>query len=81
MKRALAIFGSRIKASRESLGISQEAAAERAGISQSHWSKIERGAVDPSIGQVLRIQTALNAGSVESFFGSFPTARIFESAR
>jgi transcriptional regulator with XRE-family HTH domain len=75
----LAAFGARVRASREALGLSQELAAKRAGISQSHWSKVERGAVDPSIGQVLRIQMALNAPSVESFFGNFPTAQISAS--
>lgn len=76
LELTLAEFGDRVKTSREVLGLSQELAAERAGISQSHWSKVERGAVDPSLGQVLRIQMALNAPSVESFFGNFPTASV-----
>jgi predicted transcriptional regulator len=65
--------------SRKRLGMSQEVAAARAGISQSNWSKVERGAVDPSLGLVLRIQRALNAASVESFFGSFPSKAAAES--
>lgn len=74
--KTLANLGRRVKILRKERGLTQEDAAERAGISQSNWSKVERGAVDPSIREVLRIQMALNAPSIESFFGSFPTASV-----
>jgi transcriptional regulator with XRE-family HTH domain len=80
LKETLETFGFRVKKSRQALHLSQDEAAERAGISQSHWSKVERGRVDPSLGQVLKIQIALNAPSVESFFGSFPTASLADSS-
>ena len=80
LDRLFAHFGERVRASREANGISQEVAARRAGISQSNWSKVERGAIDPSLGQVLRIQMALNAPSIESFFGPFPSEAAVEEA-
>jgi predicted transcriptional regulator len=80
LQRTLATFAERVRTSRVELGLSQQAAAARAGINQSHWSKVERGVVDPSLGQVLRIQIALSAPSVEGLFGAFPTAQVAEDA-
>lgn len=76
LDQAIVRFGERVKESRTALGMSQEVAAERAGISQSNWSKVERGAIDPSLRQVLQIQMALSAPSVESFFGAFPSQAV-----
>jgi transcriptional regulator with XRE-family HTH domain len=75
LQAALGEFGRRVRERRKELGLSQETAAERAGIGQSQWSKVERGASEPSISHVLRIQVALGAPSIESFFGDFPSAR------
>lgn len=40
-------FGNQLAARRRSLGLSQEAAAEIAGIARKHWSNLERGWGDP----------------------------------
>lgn len=74
IEQALSMFRRRVKEMREERDLSQEEAARRAGISQSNWSKIERGPTTPSARQVLQIQMALNAESLELFFGSFPSA-------
>ncbi len=79
VEQAVQTFAGRVRSSRKARGLSQADAAERAGISQSHWSKIERGSVEPSIGQVLRIQHVLSAPSIETFLGRFPSARLLES--
>lgn len=81
LQAALDEFGRRVKERREALGWSQEAAALRAGIGQSQWSKVERGASGTSIGHALRIQVALGAPSIESFFGDFPSARNLVAAQ
>jgi transcriptional regulator with XRE-family HTH domain len=78
LEDALAALGTRVRSLRETAGLSQAAAAIKAGISQSNWSKVERGAIDPSIGLVLKIQMALSAPSIESLFGAFPTASLSE---
>ena len=74
LRRALERFRERIRETREAKGLSQYAAAALAGISQSNWSKIERGEIDPSVAQALRIQAALGVPSIESFFGPYPAA-------
>ncbi|HEY0394532.1 MAG TPA: helix-turn-helix domain-containing protein [Candidatus Elarobacter sp.] len=45
-------------ARRRGLRLSQRAAAERAGITQTHLSKIERGALDPRLSTVLEVARA-----------------------
>lgn len=55
-------------------------ASARAGISQSHWSKIERGLHDLSVGQALRIQFALGAESLEGMLGRQPSALVLEAS-
>jgi transcriptional regulator with XRE-family HTH domain len=55
--------------------MTQRQAAERAGITQSHWSKIERGEIEPSIAQMLRVHFALEGESLESYFGDHPSIR------
>jgi transcriptional regulator with XRE-family HTH domain len=77
--RALAAFGGDVRRRRCELGLTQRAAAEFAGISQSHWSKIERGLHDLSIGQALRIQFALGAESIEGMLGRQPSALVLRA--
>jgi transcriptional regulator with XRE-family HTH domain len=72
----LARFGEDVRYRRRKLNLTQKEAAGRAGISQSHWSKIERGLHDPSIGQALRIQFALQAESLEGMLGHQPSALV-----
>lgn len=56
--------------------LSQKEAAERAGISQGHWCKLENGKNLPNVGQLLRIQGLFGLDSVESFFGPSPSGRL-----
>jgi transcriptional regulator with XRE-family HTH domain len=76
IQRALESFGAEVRRRREELGMTQDDASRRAGISQSHWSKIERGRHDLSVGQALRVQYALGAESLEGLFGSQPSRRV-----
>lgn len=76
LQAALARFGSDVQQRRLKLDLTQLEAAARAGISQSHWSKIERGLHDLSIGQALRVQFALGAESLEGMLGHQPSALV-----
>jgi transcriptional regulator with XRE-family HTH domain len=49
-----------LQAYREARKLSQEAIARRLGLSQSHYSKIERGAVVPSVLAALRVARELD---------------------
>lgn len=73
---ALVRFGEDVRLRREKLDMTQGEAAKRAGISQSHWSKVERGLHDLSVGQALRIQFALQAESLEGMLGNQPSALV-----
>jgi len=74
--KAVARYASEVKRRREQSNLTQTQAARQAGISQSHWSKIERGKIRPSIEQILRIHAALDAESLESYFGAHPVADL-----
>lgn len=80
LAQTLKAFGADVERRRCELDLTQREAAARAGISQSHWSKIERGLHDPSIGQALRVQFALGAESLEGMLGTQPSARIWPAA-
>ena len=47
-----------LAARRQLLGLSQRVAAERAGMTQTHLSKVERGALDPRLSTVLEVARA-----------------------
>lgn len=81
LQQALARFGKDVLQRREKLDLTQREAAIRAGISQSNWSKIERGLHDPSVGQALRIQFALGAESLEGMLGNQPSALVLIESR
>ena len=51
--------GRRAKIFRDSLGLTQPEAAERAGISQASWSRIETDHKTPTAGEVLGLSWAL----------------------
>ena len=76
IQAALRRFGTDVRRRREELDMTQGEASAAAGISQSHWSKIERGRHDLSIGQALRIQFALKAESLESMLGDQPSSLV-----
>lgn len=51
---------SKIKARREALGLSQAQAAERAGMRQPNWARVESGGrTDPELSTALRVAAAL----------------------
>lgn len=53
-------FGSNLRAAREAAGLSQESVALEADIPQGHYSRIERGEVEPSMRVLVRIAAALD---------------------
>ncbi|AUN42735.1 helix-turn-helix domain-containing protein [Tsukamurella tyrosinosolvens] len=55
----LAELGARIRARREELGLSQEAAAERAAMHTSNYARIERGQQGPRVQLLLLLAEAL----------------------
>jgi transcriptional regulator with XRE-family HTH domain len=61
----LVALGQRVKAVRESKGLTQEAMAKRAGISVSFASLLERGARSPSFETLYDIATSLGVGVAE----------------
>lgn len=63
------VVGRRIKATRESLGITQEALAEMANISPTHISVIERGAKLPRLESFISIANALNVSADSLLLG------------
>lgn len=52
-------IGEAIRAAREAAGLTQVAAAERAGLQQPDWSDYETGAQQPRIETLRRIAAAL----------------------
>jgi transcriptional regulator with XRE-family HTH domain len=60
---SLAVIGSAIRATRMTLGLSQEALAHAAGIDRSHMGKIERGERNLTLLNLLRIAAALQVKS------------------
>jgi transcriptional regulator with XRE-family HTH domain len=59
--QALAKLGAAIRARRVSLGVSQEALADAAGIDRSHMGKIERGERNVTLLNLVRIAGALQS--------------------
>lgn len=57
---ALRRFSSNLRAAREAAALSQEAVALEADIPQGHYSRIERGEVEPSMRVLVRIAAALH---------------------
>lgn len=81
ISEAIDLFGRNVRRRRLELDLTQAAAAARAGISQSNWSKVERGEIEPSIAQMLRIHVALEGDSLESYFGAHPSIRLVGGRR
>lgn len=52
-------IGQRIKAIREAKGLNQIWVANKAGMSQGHWSQIENADYDPLVSTLRRIAKAL----------------------
>lgn len=54
------ILGANLKAARTALGITQEQAAARAGISAEFFGRLERGRAMASVSTLLKLAAALN---------------------
>lgn len=52
-------FGNRVRALRMQLGISQEALGERAQLHRTYVGRLERGELNPSLHNVVRLATGL----------------------
>jgi len=66
-------YQNRVRALRVAMGLSQEEAARRAGISTIAWRKVESGARMPRLATAQRIAKVLGA-SLDELFGSNTTA-------
>ncbi len=60
MNKANLTLGRTICQLRESLGLSQEDLADRAGIHRTYVSQLERGIKSPTLGVLIKIAKALN---------------------
>jgi transcriptional regulator with XRE-family HTH domain len=69
-EQVLAKLGAAVRAERLSLGMSQEALADAAGIDRSHMGKIERGERNVTLLNLVRIAGALDQ----------PLAKVIEAA-
>lgn len=68
-----AAIGGRLQARRKELGITQEDAAERAGITVVYLSKIENGRVHPTLDLLDRLCCVLEYDLARAFTGPLPT--------
>lgn len=59
MGRLLREVGSRVRVVRDAAGMTQEAAAARAGIDYKRWQRLEQGAVNATIRTLARVAAAL----------------------
>jgi transcriptional regulator with XRE-family HTH domain len=72
-------LGRKVRELREARGLSLKALAERAGVSESFVSQVERGVANPSVASLRRLAQALDA-SVGSLFQGPPTnSRVVRS--
>ena len=83
------VIGRHIKAARQRLDLSQTEVAERAGISQAYYGKLERGVIKPNIDRLGDLCQVLSMPFESIFQGAFipdgvlldnapPTAEEFE---
>jgi transcriptional regulator with XRE-family HTH domain len=61
----LLAFASQLRRARSDAGLSQDALAERAGVTQATVSLVERGLQDPGLTLVLDLASALEIGPSE----------------
>lgn len=61
-------IGNVIRELRKSKGLTLEALAYEAGMTGGNISRIERGEIDPPVGSLLKLCTALNIAASEVFF-------------
>jgi transcriptional regulator with XRE-family HTH domain len=65
-------LGDRIRARREALGISQEAAADRAGVHWTFLGQVERGQRNLSFHNLLKVAVGVDADPAELVRGLTP---------
>jgi len=65
--RSLANFGSAVRRHRESIGLSQEDFAERAGMDRTYVSGIERGSRNPTLRILYKLADALGVQPEDLF--------------
>lgn len=63
----LPAFALNVRARRKTLKLTQEAAADRASMEASYWSRIERGKIDPGLRMVTRVAFALETTPAQLF--------------
>jgi transcriptional regulator with XRE-family HTH domain len=73
-------LGVRIRALRERRGLSLRVVAERAGVSESFVSQIERGVASPSVASLRALADALGESIASFFDGSEPVGKLVRVA-
>lgn len=58
-------FGRRVRALRVRLGVSQEALGERAQLHRTYVGRLERGELNPSLHNVLRLASGLGVDAMD----------------
>lgn len=74
---ALRHVGARVRDLRLAHELSQKDAAERAGLNQTRWSRVENGE-GARLEDLLAIQNLFGVESLETFFGAYPSRRIMQ---
>jgi transcriptional regulator with XRE-family HTH domain len=69
-------LGPRIRSLRQARRVTLRALAERAGVTESFLSQVEREVTSPSIASVQRIARALDLGIAELFLDEAPLGRV-----
>lgn len=69
-------LGRKVRSLRESRGLSLKLLAERAGVSESFVSQIERGVANPSVASLRRLAEALDASVGSLFEGPATLGRV-----
>lgn len=60
-------------------GLSQRQAADRAGIDQSNWGRMEAEKTSPRLDSLLKIQYAFGLDSLESLLGRLPAQELLDT--
>jgi transcriptional regulator with XRE-family HTH domain len=74
-------LGRAVRRLREDRGLSLKQLAERAGVSESFVSQVERGVANPSVASLRRISDALGASIASLFEGPVRTGRVVAASQ
>lgn len=72
MSDATRVFGERVRAHRDELGLSQEALADRAGVHWTFLGQVERGRRNLSLHNLLKVAAGLGGDPAELVHGLRP---------